>query len=1162
MKYSDYVRINDTFQYSINLQFDINNINKIKEYIPTTDSCEVMEHYFDSILGNFSKSTTLIGPYGKGKSHLLLVVLTLLNDYEEADLEILEQLIEKIKYINSDLYNKIIKIRNSKRKYLPVIINSNYNNMNQAFLLALSEALERDKITNISFNTYFKAALDLIKQWEENDDKEIIQKLEICLEKDNASLEELKYKLGIFDEDAYKEFKHVYKCVMHGMEFNPLINTDIIKYYKDVNYKINKIGYNGMLVIFDEFSKFLEYVSNENMMKDLKIIQDFAEMASRTGKQEQIIFSCITHKTINEYIKNLNDEKINAFKTVEGRFKEIYFNRSMEQNYEIISQAINKLEGFEKFFENEFEKKKNFYDDLENHFKFCRFENAKEILFEGCYPLNPVTVFSVISLSEKVAQNERTLFTFLTDDDINSFKYFINNNVEEELFNVNKVYDYFYNILRKENDNKIKEIWIKVENAINKVNEKIESDILKTLGIVYMVNDFDNLPPNEETLRLAVDIDKKQFDLKIKKLKELGVIKKKKSNKMLDFSTVYNKEVEKEIEKEVDAKFYNINVRKSLDKIINPGYVIPRKYNQIFKMTRFFKIKFITEEEILNINSFKILKQENFSDGLILYLLRKSDNIDRIINKMMEISDNSTILEIPKEKISDELIKSLKEYEAVEYIRRTEENEIEIERELSLIEEDLIELIQNEIKHKFENIECLIYLDEEIRDNKISALCSKICENIFGKTPVINNEMINKKDLSSPIYKARNIVIESVLNNNTDLIRTTTSAEATIYKAIVDKRDNEDIRKVIDIIKQYINDTEKTGRRTFEELILELTSQPYGLRNGIIPILIAISFQEYSENIVLSYQNREVEINAINISKIVEEPEKFYLYVEKETQDKIKFVRKMAELFNSQYSYIERNNIKELVYKMKNWALGLPRVSRELEENNKIINDNGFIKIKNQLLTDDLNNNEFLFKVLKKELKVDNYDDCFDRITDMKDNYDNFVQNLIKSMLFDFKERFCHNSKNNLNKILTEWYRNLDKRVKETVISYEAKKVFEYIENLDTFNELEIFENFSNILLGYYVEEWQINTEIEFFEKLDKLLTEIDITKENKEQKQEKVTISIAGSEVTKYINSDEITAIGNTLKNNIEDSIEEYGDSIGESEKIKILIEIIKKYM
>ena len=68
LKYSEYLKINETFQYSINLQFDINNINKIKEYIPTTDSCEILEHYFDSIFGNFNKSTILVGPYGKGKS--------------------------------------------------------------------------------------------------------------------------------------------------------------------------------------------------------------------------------------------------------------------------------------------------------------------------------------------------------------------------------------------------------------------------------------------------------------------------------------------------------------------------------------------------------------------------------------------------------------------------------------------------------------------------------------------------------------------------------------------------------------------------------------------------------------------------------------------------------------------------------------------------------------------------------------------------------------------------------------------------------------------------------------------------------------------------------------------------------------------------------------
>lgn len=1162
MKYSNYLKINETFQYSINLQFDINNINKIKEYIPTTDSCEVMEYYFDSILGNFSKATNLIGPYGKGKSHLLLVILTLLNDYKTEDLEIIDELIEKIKRINNDLYEKIKKVRDSKTKFLPIIINSNYNNMNQAFLLALTEALEKEKIKDLNIDTYFKIALEIIKQWQDKNDKEILEKFDACLKLNNTDIEELKYRLSIFDDKGYKEFKEVYKCVMHGIEFNPLINTDIVKYYRDVNYKINQIGYNGMLIIFDEFSKFLEYVGNEEMMKDLKIIQDFAELSSRTGKQEQIIFTCITHKTINEYIKGIKDEKINAFKAVEGRFKEIYFNRSMEQNYEIISQTITRRKEFEKYYEIEKSKRKNFYSDAEEQFKFCQFENVQNILFKGCYPLNPVTVFAVINLSEKIAQNERTLFTFLTDDDTNSFKHFINNNQSNELFNVDKVYDYFYNLLRKENDNIIKEIWIKTENSINKVIDKKEIEILKSLGIIYMINDFDNLPPNEESLRLSIDMEKEQFEVKLKELIKLGIIKKKKSNRMIDFCTIYNKEVTEEIEKNKNTKFNNINIRNTLEKIVDLGYIIPREYNQNFKMTRFFKVKFITEDELLNLRTFKIIKQENFADGFILNLLRTSKNLENIKNKLKEIGDNSIIVKVPKEIISEELLNALKEYESIEYIKKTENNEEEIEKELNLIEEDIIELIQNEIKNKFENTECLLYLDETIHDNKVNGLCSKICKKIYSETPVVNNEMINKKDLSKPIIKARNIVIESVLNNNKDLIKSNTSAEATIYKAIVEKKDNNDIKRIINLIKSYIKETEKSEKRSFEKLILKLTSQPFGIRNGIIPILIAIALQEYSENVVLYYQNKEVELNSVNISKIIDEPEKFYLHVEKGTQEKIEFIKEMSQLFNSKYSNIERNNIKELVYKMKNWALGLPRVAREVESENKIINNEGFIEIKNKLLTDDLNNNEFLFKTIEDILKVDNFKNCIKNIELFKHDFDHYTDNLISVMVIKLKERFEHNSKNNLNKLLTEWYKKLDKKIKETIISYDAKKIFEYIEQIETFNEIDIFENLSNVLLGYYVEDWQNNTEIEFFNKIDKVLDDINNTKDKKVEKQEKVTISTGDKAITKYINSNDVTVIGNTLKNNIEDSIDEYGDSISESEKIKILLEIIKKYM
>ena len=41
----------------------------------------------------------------------------------------------------------------------------------------------------------------------------------------------------------------------------------------------------------------------------------------------------------------------------------------------------------------------------------------QEILGKGCYPLLPLTAYALLCMSEKVAQNERTIFTFLAEED-------------------------------------------------------------------------------------------------------------------------------------------------------------------------------------------------------------------------------------------------------------------------------------------------------------------------------------------------------------------------------------------------------------------------------------------------------------------------------------------------------------------------------------------------------------------------------------------------------------------------------------------------------------------------------------------------------------------------------------------------------------------------
>lgn len=77
---SDMIKIAKDFQYAINIAYDAEDSNKIKNYIFTAASLDLLKKLFNSVIEDTSdKSHFLIGPYGKGKSHLALVLLNLLT---------------------------------------------------------------------------------------------------------------------------------------------------------------------------------------------------------------------------------------------------------------------------------------------------------------------------------------------------------------------------------------------------------------------------------------------------------------------------------------------------------------------------------------------------------------------------------------------------------------------------------------------------------------------------------------------------------------------------------------------------------------------------------------------------------------------------------------------------------------------------------------------------------------------------------------------------------------------------------------------------------------------------------------------------------------------------------------------------------------------------
>lgn len=158
MKYSDFICVNEGFQTSVNLEYDLNIPAKVKGYIPTEQSVRVLGEFLKSFYysnDTQSRANVLVGPYGRGKSHLLLVLSAITSldmfatseDERKQSFAILEELCDKIYSVNEEVGALAREIIQSGIRTLPVIINSNFNDINQSFLLAINDHLYEGRYT-------------------------------------------------------------------------------------------------------------------------------------------------------------------------------------------------------------------------------------------------------------------------------------------------------------------------------------------------------------------------------------------------------------------------------------------------------------------------------------------------------------------------------------------------------------------------------------------------------------------------------------------------------------------------------------------------------------------------------------------------------------------------------------------------------------------------------------------------------------------------------------------------------------------------------------------------------------------------------------------------------------------------------------------------------
>lgn len=1182
----DIIEFNSSFKTAINLYLSLNKPEKVLGYIPTKSSVNFMGDYLKAVLENKEQATLLVGSYGKGKSHLLLVLLAALSmERTSENNEVILELIENVSKIDEvgKSVSELIKRVWRKNRFLPVLITDTTGDLNQAFLYGLNDALKREGLLDLAPNTYYSIALDRIADWEQNY-FETYAIFEREIAQSGASMSGLKADLKMYSKEALELFKSIYPKVTAGSEFNPLAVSDVLPLYKSTSEKlVEEYGYSGIYIVFDEFSKFIESQNGVATGSNMRLLQDVCEL-STDSQNAQVFFTMIAHKNIKEYGKYLSQDIINSFTGIEGRIIEKYFVTSSKNNYELIKNAIVKDEtklvdiphydkylGEEKF--TEFFSLPAFRSNfLENEFR--------NIIFRGCYPLNPVASYLLLNVSEKVAQNERTLFTFISNDEPHSMARFVSEHTADKEWSIGAdlIYDYFSALFKKEVTNEyVHNIWLSAEYAIDKCETEDQKKIIKALAIVLIVNKEDEIPATEKYLKLCVNAS--EPEQAISELKAKKSIYRKNSTDSYVFKTRAGSELKAEIRRQREIKGDSVNYARTLLEVTGKYFVVPRKYNTVKMMTRYFTNEFMHVDDFLSIDSADALIGTETLDGKVITLYSFIGIKQELVKKhVLDLADKRLVVVCPKKGLKAQ--KQLKDYEIISELRDNQaftNNNAILKKELPLLLDDLTAELEQIISSVYEeDLESrVLYFDgKKVKNAKAGneeQAVNDCCLQLYSATPVINNEMVNRAVISTAqTKKARINIIQAILSHtDTPEFYAGSNQEATVYRSLFDVTEitkgkaKEDIQLIINEVNEYVNSC-CDQKVSLTKIVKKLTKAPYGIRLGLIPFYLAYVLTNRREDIIVYFADKEMQISPDIIVNMCEQPEDYAVYVSKADLQKEKYISELNVLFQVEDNRnLSSSRIKDIFICMQRWFRALPQATRNVMSLDKYVEDEAMLRameaVKKAMQKVEYNPFEILFVDFPEAFKTESLEDTYKVIDDCKTYFDDYFRWIEEQAIASIYEIWDVKRKQELYHTLKEWYGNQSKRSKQGLYSGRITNFMSCLELMDVYSDQDVASKVVKAVTDVYIENWNTGALEEFGEALVNVKKEIESIRDEAASGELELTFTGRnGEQINKlYSHADEST--GSVLRNILEDTLEEY-DDLSVNDRVSILLEMIEK--
>lgn len=1194
------------FQTSVNLQLDMGNRNKIKDYIPTSAGIAKLQSYLQEMVPQrdaqgmpvHGNATVLIGPYGKGKSHLILVLMEILSGHRTVEMT---ELIERMRQVNAQAAALAEQAQEQGVRYLPVLISPTGMELNQAFLYALHEALVKAELEDIAPDSYYSEAVRVIREWQEKYPA-TYQKYLTLLAAEGETADNFLEELQQFHQDKLDYFREIYPALTSGSTFHPILQMEAMKVYLSVNSKLQQKGYAGMVVLFDEFSKYVEGHGNEHFAGDMRILQDICELAAASSGESRIHVILIAHKSIKEYGSHLLPEVRKEFEGVEGRIKERKLVTSGRNHYELIRDAVHKTPlGMQTLHSGVFAEKYQRWTDAAYgvecfHSLFPKKEEYERTIGEGCFPLTPLAAYLLLHISEKVAQNERTVFTFLCNNEYGSLARRIQEHRPPQPYYVgaDAIYDYFAGLFKETvSELLIHNEWLKAEYALSKSENAIEKKIIKALALFNMINNTEELPANASTLAMAAGVEFPEAGDALKALETRQLLLFRHRYGIYAFRNNVGIDLDKEIRNIMAALPEKGSLSAQIAEVSDLDFVLPRIYNQQNTMTRYFRYLYLTVEEFLTLPDVDTLLDEaHFADGCLLGLVYENTyDAAAVERKCRELQDERLVILLPQEPFREQ--KALRKIQAIRKLAQDTEflasNKV-IGQELTLYLEDLLFEINVRLEHYYlpELGHCSVtHMGKRQMDFSDTAqfnrFLSGICEAYYRYAPHVNHELINIRHVDGQYLKARNTVVDAVLNGmDCSCYRTGTSPEAMVFRTTLlytgiygngagVLQDN-GTKRVLHEIHEFLMSC-VGARQSFAKLYHILLGPGYGMRSGILPLYLASQLVSLTDMPVIYLHDREVDVSAEILNNLNTRPDEYYLFIEKKNGEKEEYLRELERIFLPEDYQPgmkgQHHRLSAVVQGIQRFYRSLPQYTQHFQDTRGRYTEQEMREIvgfRNIFRRQEINPREAVFEKIPALFgETPDYAFSQDRIHRIYQILSTFLEEEKQLAAAEARKAFGISQKNSLAGGMRDWYARQSRNAKTTIHGSRVSHLMNYLAQLKTNDDAAVAADLSKQVLDLYMEDWEDATAAQYGEALLQTRSEIEALSDVRNSDGGSYKLSFtdsSGNLVERSYDADREDSTSYFLKNAIESAMEDFGDSLETNQKVAVLVQAIEQLL